>query len=49
MNENCEYLTQRDAMWYGRERHDSYCLYRLEWCPDCRGCQYNRKEKEEDE
>jgi len=47
-NEDCPYLALRDEMFHGRERHDDYCYYHLEWCPDCKGC-VNNKPTEEDE
>ena len=45
---SCPDLSQRDSVWHGSERHDSYCLRRLEWCPDCDACEFN-KDKYEDE
>ena len=47
MNSDCEHLVQRDEIWYGRERHDLYCLFNNEWCPDCRVCKLKRDEEDE--
>lgn len=49
MNEDCEYLSHRDDIWHGSERHDYYCLYHLEWCPDCRGCKFNKKQEDNED
>ena len=48
-NNECEYLSVRDDIWFGRERHDDYCYYNHEWCPDCRGCKFNEQENDDDE
>lgn len=48
INNECEYLSVRDDIWFGRERHDDYCYYNHEWCPDCRGCRLNEKEEDDD-
>lgn len=46
---DCPYLQQRDEIYHGGERHDLYCSYHLEWCPNCDRCYVNKQERNEDE
>ena len=46
-NRECEYLSVRDDIWFGRERHDDYCHYHHTWCPDCRWCRFYEQDMEE--
>ena len=49
MYDDCEHLRHVDAIWHGRERHDFYCDYHMIWCPDCKGCKFNKNEKDDEE